>query len=134
MHSNGATQRADSDEDGLTDGAEKSSCTRTDPSLSDTDGDGMPDGWEVTYGLNARSGLDESLVGWWKLDDGAGSNAVNSRPGTPITESWWDFIGYEWVLGRKTGFWRGAAFDGIDDWVADCAGSGDADGVVPFTP
>ncbi|HRT04200.1 MAG TPA: hypothetical protein P5204_00735 [Kiritimatiellia bacterium] len=111
----GATQRADSDEDGLTDGAEIF-LHRTDPSLSDTDGDGMPDGWEVTYGLNARSGLDESLVGWWKLDDGAGSNAVNSAQDAYHGE----LVGFSGTNGYWTedGFLGGALrFDGIDDWV-----------------
>jgi hypothetical protein len=28
-------------------------CRQTDPLDSDTDDDAMPDGWEVTYGLNA---------------------------------------------------------------------------------
>ena len=111
----GATQRADSDEDGLTDGAEIF-LHRTDPSLSDTDGDGMPDGWEVTYGLNARSGLDESLVGWWKLDDGAGSNAVNSAQDAYHGE----LVGFSGTNGYWTedGFLGGALrFDGIDEWV-----------------
>ena len=111
----GATQRADSDEDGLTDGAEIF-LHRTDPSLSDTDGDGMSDGWEVSYGLNARSGLDASLVGWWKLDDGAGSNAVNSAQDAYHGE----LVGFSGLGGGWTddGFLGGALhFDGIDDWV-----------------
>ena len=41
--------------DGLTDGAE-TFLHRTDPGVADTDGDGMPDGWEVAYGLNPTSG------------------------------------------------------------------------------
>jgi hypothetical protein len=111
----GTTQRADSDEDGLTDGAEIF-LHRTDPSLSDTDGDGMPDGWEVTYGLNARSGLDESLVGWWKLDDGAGSNAVNSAQDAYHGE----LVGFSGLGGGWTGdgcLGGALRFDGIDDWV-----------------
>ena len=30
----------------------------TDPTHNDTDGDGMPDGWEVSYNLNPISDLD----------------------------------------------------------------------------
>ena len=33
----------------------------TDPRNNDTDGDGMPDGWEAFYGLNPNSALDSSL-------------------------------------------------------------------------
>ena len=111
----GAAQRADGDEDGLTDGAEIF-IHRTDPALADTDGDGMSDGWEVTYGLNARSGLDESLVGWWKLDDGAGSNAVNSAQDAYHGE----LVGFSDTNGGWTedGYVGGALrFDGLDDWV-----------------
>lgn len=84
---------------------------------SDTDGDGMPDGWEAQYDLNVRSGLDGALAGWWKLDDGEGTNAVNSA-----------MDGYQGELqgfsGATNGGWveegmlGGAlAFDGSDDWV-----------------
>ena len=52
--------RTDTDEDGLTDGAEFF-VHHTDPGLEDTDGDGMPDGWEVRYDLNpfANDSLDD---------------------------------------------------------------------------
>ena len=106
----------DTDEDGLTDGAEIF-LHRTDPGLADTDGDGMPDGWEVKYGLNARSGLDPSLACWWKLDDGEGTNALNSvadahhgelRGFSGATNGGW----------TAEGMFGGAlAFDGSDDWV-----------------
>ena len=111
----GAARRADVDEDGLTDGAEIF-LHRTDPSLADTDGDGMSDGWEVAFGLNARSGLDASLVGWWKLDDGAGSNAFNSAQDAYHGA----LVGFSDTNGGWTqdGYLGGALrFDGIDDWV-----------------
>jgi len=41
----------DSDHDGLTDAYELL-VSKTNPNLGDTDGDGMPDGWEVANGLN----------------------------------------------------------------------------------
>lgn len=44
---------ADSDGDGLNDGAE--AAIGTSPSKEDTDGDGLPDGWEVQYGLDPLS-------------------------------------------------------------------------------
>ena len=43
--------RTDSDEDGLTDGAEFF-VYHTNPGTNDTDGDAMLDGWEVLYGLD----------------------------------------------------------------------------------
>ncbi len=42
---------SDSDGDGLSDGYEFLT-SNTDPTISDTDGDGMPDGWEVSNSLN----------------------------------------------------------------------------------
>ena len=110
-----AAKRVDSDGDGLTDGAE-TFLHRTDPGVADTDGDGMPDGWEVRNGLNARSGLADSLIGWWKLDDGAGTAAVNSAQDAYHGE----LVGFSgadggWTTeGRLGGALR---FDGLDDWV-----------------
>ena len=46
-----ATKRTDGDGDGLTDGAEIF-LHRTDPGLADTDGDDLPDGWELAFGLD----------------------------------------------------------------------------------
>ena len=110
-----AAKRVDSDGDGLNDGAE-TFLHRTDPGVADTDGDGMPDGWEVRNGLNARSGLADSLIGWWKLDDGEGTAAVNSAQDAYHGE----LVGFSgadggWTTeGRLGGALR---FDGLDDWV-----------------
>ena len=41
----------DSDDDGLVDGPEVN-VHGTNPAVADTDGDGMPDGWEHTHALN----------------------------------------------------------------------------------
>ena len=43
----------DTDSDGISDSYE-SVVTKTDPNLADTDGDGMPDGWEYDNGLDPR--------------------------------------------------------------------------------
>ncbi len=111
-----AANRVDADEDGLTDG-EEIFLHRTDPDIADTDGDDMPDGWEVEHNLNARSGLDTTLAGWWRLDDGVGTNAVNSaqsgysgelRGFSGATNSGWVEDG---VLGGAL------CFDGRDDWI-----------------
>jgi predicted outer membrane repeat protein len=56
----------DSDGDGLADAVERS--LGTDPYNPDTDGDGMPDGWEVQYSLNPLS--NDALAD----ADGDGSN------------------------------------------------------------
>lgn len=44
----------DTDQDGLSDSFERI-VSKTDPNLADTDGDGMPDGWEYNNGLNPLS-------------------------------------------------------------------------------
>ena len=49
LHTN--PTNADTDVDGLSDGAEKD-VFGTSPNAIDTDGDGMPDSWEVAHGMN----------------------------------------------------------------------------------
>ncbi|MEL0190424.1 MAG: thrombospondin type 3 repeat-containing protein, partial [Candidatus Poseidoniales archaeon] len=49
---------ADWDGDGLTNAEEQAA--GTDMNNADTDNDGMPDGWEVNYGLNPNSASDSS--------------------------------------------------------------------------
>lgn len=55
----------DTDQDGLSDAFENI-VSKTDPNLADTDGDGMPDGWEYGNGLNPLSD---------PTDDEAGADA-----------------------------------------------------------
>ncbi|MDH7599618.1 MAG: LamG domain-containing protein, partial [Sedimentisphaerales bacterium] len=61
------------------------------------------------WGFNPNT--DPSLVGWWKLDDGAGTVAVDSSPGghhgTLVN-------GPVWVQGY---FGGALQFDGVDDYV-----------------
>ena len=61
------------------------------------------------YGFDANT--DPSLVGWWKLDDGAGTVAVDSSPsGNDGTVTG----GPAWVAGYLGG---ALEFDGTDDYV-----------------
>ena len=52
----GSDGGADWDGDGLTNAEEQQQ--GTDMTRADTDGDGLPDGWEVNHGLNPNSGGD----------------------------------------------------------------------------
>ena len=68
----GAAQSADSDEDGLTDGAEIF-LHRTDPALADTDGDGMDDAEEIqVYGTApTRADTDQDgMTDGWEIENG----------------------------------------------------------------
>lgn len=85
--------------------------------VSDDDGDGMPNWWEGKHGLNTLSGLNDSLIGWWKLDDGAGTNAINSVSTNYVGELR-GFIGAGNSGWETNGMLAGAlAFDGTNDWV-----------------
>jgi hypothetical protein len=43
----------------------------------DPDGDGMPDGWEASFGLDPLSGLSDGLAGWWQFREASGTNSVD---------------------------------------------------------
>ncbi len=71
---------ADSDEDGLADGAEVN-IHLTNPTLADTDGDGIPDGVEIAAGINP--GVNDAAGD--RDGDGA-SNGVEYAAGTGIND------------------------------------------------
>ena len=83
-----AAQPLDTDEDGLTGGAEIL-LHRTDPGLADTDGDGLSDGGEVNgYGTNPLvvdsddDGIDDaSEISW-------GTNPTNQIPSYGVNKNW----------------------------------------------
>ncbi|MBJ61033.1 MAG: hypothetical protein CMB54_03855 [Euryarchaeota archaeon] len=53
-------ERIDTDMDGIADEDEERRY-RTDPLNDDTDGDGVVDGWEITYGYDPLNGTDDAL-------------------------------------------------------------------------
>lgn len=58
------------------------------PNQSDTDQDGLPDGWEVAYaayGVNPVLSATTCWVGWWKLDEWAAAQTPTIPPPMPIT-------------------------------------------------
>jgi len=62
---------------------------------------------QVSFGFNPDT--DESLVGWWKMDDGSGTVAADSSPNGSDAE----FSGGPlWVAGHFEG---ALEFDGVDD-------------------
>ncbi|MBX3358880.1 MAG: hypothetical protein KF745_10675 [Phycisphaeraceae bacterium] len=71
----------DTDGDGLTD-AEEMFIYRTNPSIADTDGDSVPDGWEVSYGFNPLDPTDGSA----DLDGDGLGNAQEFGLGTDPTQ------------------------------------------------
>ena len=48
----------------------------------DSDGDGLADWWEVLYGLDSTRGGEDGAVAWWKLDEGAGTNVLDTTAHT----------------------------------------------------
>ena len=78
----------DADNDGLTDRNEQ--ILGTQPLVSDTDGDGMPDGWEVEYRLDPLkddASADPDKDGKTNLEeylDGTDPNPVKSMPWLPL--------------------------------------------------
>ncbi|MCB1126258.1 MAG: hypothetical protein KDM81_07165, partial [Verrucomicrobiae bacterium] len=77
----------DSDDDGILDGVEDANANghldpgETDPCDDDTDGDGLPDGWEVRFGLNPRDTKDALSDG----DEDGHSALAEFKAGTDPT-------------------------------------------------
>jgi hypothetical protein len=105
----------DSDLDVLADDRERY-IYKTDPALADTDGDGMPDGWEVAYGFNPLLYAD----GGFDFDADGLSNADEYQHGTEPDVSDTD------TDGMPDG-WEVAG--GLDPLTDDSADDPDGDGV-----
>ena len=110
---------SDTDGDNLSDGEEVNDYG-TNPLLEDTDGDGLPDDWEVQYmslGLNPSFNYNDSMVGWWKLDEGSGTNAMNSATNA-YDGALMNFAGTAtsgWTTNGRIG--GAVQFDGTNDWI-----------------
>ena len=88
-----------------------------DPEL-DTDGDGMPNWWELLHGLNPRSGMSDYLVAWYPFNEGTGTAVSNAASDihtgllyNASTGSW-----FQGVSGREgdSALW----LNGVDQYVA----------------
>lgn len=87
----------------------------------DSDGDGMPDWWEIENGLNPSSGLSQALVAWYRFDEGAGAAVSNSASGWEglYTGTTMNMPSPVWVAGASgrtndKALW----FDGTNDYVS----------------
>jgi hypothetical protein len=83
--------------------------TLTDP---DTDGDTLPDWWEVRYGLDPLHGGSAAAAAWWKLDENSGTNVldstINANHGTLYNAS------NAWASGIMS---NAVSLDGTNDYV-----------------
>jgi hypothetical protein len=97
----------DPDNDGLTNAQELT--LRTDPIHWDSDLDGLPDGWEVTRGLDPRDpeDADDNPDGDFYATDGAGNNheqvynLYGFDPRTAWGAEYWNI--WSWAPGNPTG-------------------------------
>lgn len=70
----------------------------------------------LLVGSSGRASLSDGLIGYWRLDEGSGTVAVDSIGGNDGTLHNFSFTGNSgWTSGR---FGGGIAFDGIDDYVS----------------
>ena len=79
----------------------------------DTDDDGMPDWWEIHYGLNPTSTVPGAGEGWWKFDESSGTNAANSA-GAGYTGQLVNMATNAWMVGKLG---NALSFDGTNDYV-----------------
>jgi predicted outer membrane repeat protein len=78
----------------------------------DSDGDTLPDWWEVKYGLDPLNGGGDTAVAWWKLDEASGTNVAdataNANTGQLLNAS------TPWTMGIIS---NGLFLDGTNDYV-----------------
>ncbi|MEI6149259.1 MAG: LamG domain-containing protein, partial [bacterium] len=78
----------------------------------DTDGDTLPDWWEVRYGLDPYRGGADNAAAWWKLDESSGTNVfdstINANHGTLYN------VSNAWTSGVIS---NGLLLDGTNDYV-----------------
>lgn len=79
----------------------------------DTDGDGLPDYWEVLYDLDPLNGGAADACAWWKLDETSGTNVFDSTEGAS-TGTVQNATAPAWTNGVLGG---ALLFDGVDDVV-----------------
>lgn len=102
---------SDADGDGLSNLGEYTYGTNA--HVTDTDGDGLPDLWEIQNGFNPVSDSPVDRAGWWKFDEGSGTNLANDGSS--------DYGGQ--MVNMSAGSWTngmlGGAlqFDGSNDYV-----------------
>jgi|GEM_PF-1065824 len=79
----------------------------------DDDEDGLPDWWEVLYGLDPTRGGGSGLSAWWKLDEGAGTNVFdttsNANHGVLMS------VSNAWASGIIS---NGLSLNGTNDYIA----------------
>lgn len=78
----------------------------------DNDVDGLPDWWEVRYGLDPTAGGAGDALAWWKFDETAGTNAADSAGSNHGTLHGFATTG--WVAGVVG---NGLTFDGSNSYV-----------------
>ena len=85
------------------------SVTLADP---DSDGDTLPDYWELQYGLDPFNGNGDNAAAWWKLDESSGTNVIdataNANNGLLLNAS------NAWLMGMVG---NGLLLDGTNDYV-----------------
>jgi uncharacterized protein (DUF2141 family) len=80
---------------------------------ADSDQDGIPDWWEIKYGLNPTSSIPGAGEGWWKFDETSGTNAANSA-GLGYGGQLVNMATNAWSSGKLG---NALLFDGTNDYV-----------------
>lgn len=91
------------------------------PLTADTDGDGLPDGWEVRYGLDP---LDSGIIGQRSLRTGLIiTNTLNGADGNPDGDTYLDEFGVEQPYTNLLEYQNGTD-PTVADSIADPGGEG----------